>query len=403
MKSLVPSLSIAIQRHIWECVVNKSLFYEISLSEWADYTDCSVPTITKFVYDQVKAGLMVASDKRSEIVTKGRRSTLYCLNPDQAYFLGVDMKQHSLSIRIIDTLGECVQEYTNPTIEFSNTPDCMYSLCREVSVFIDKCKIRKDKIFACFNISGRVDPQRGMSYSIFTFEGNEGMPLSSILSNMIGVPVVIENDTRSMLRGELALGRFSEYKNLVYVNFGWGLATAIIIEGKLYSGANGFSGEFGHSYAFDNGIVCHCGRKGCIETEVSGKAAVRILRERLCSTSLNPYGVSKLTDKELLEFFKKMDPLSKSIILEMGQKLGTQLANLMNVLNPDALILGGSFIKNNNALTCAIEESIRMNTLKLLQKNLFIGSGSDSDRIGVIGACFTARDFYFKNKILSMS
>ena len=122
--------------------------------------------------------------------------------------------------------------------------------------FIHKQNIKQDKILNInINISGRVNPESGYSYSIFYFEER---PLSEIISSKIGYRVTIDNDTRSMTYGEYLAGCVNNEKNIIFVNVSWGLAIGIIIDGKIYSGKSGFSGEFGHIQAFDNEILCHC-------------------------------------------------------------------------------------------------------------------------------------------------
>ena len=160
--------------------------------------------------------------------------------------------------------------------QIENSPESLDHLCKIILSFIHKQDIKQDKILNInINISGRVNPESGYSYSIFYFEER---PLSEIISSKIGYRVTIDNDTRSMTYGEYLAGCVNNEKNIIFVNVSWGLAIGIIIDGKIYSGKSGFSGEFGHIQAFDNEILCHCGKKGCLETEASGAAIYRHLR-----------------------------------------------------------------------------------------------------------------------------
>ena len=100
---------------------------------------------------------------------------------------------------------------------------------------------------------------------MFNFEER---PLADILHEKIGIPVSIDNDTRAMAYGEMLKGVVKGDKDIVFINLSWGLGSALIFDGKIYTGHSGFSGEFGHFSVFDNEIICHCGKKGCLETEV---------------------------------------------------------------------------------------------------------------------------------------
>ena len=174
------------------------------------------------------------------------------------------------------------------------------------------------------NISGRVNPESGYSFSIFNFSER---PLAEVLTEKIGYSVCLDNDTRAMTYGEYMKGCVNGEKNILFVNISWGLGIGIIIDGKIYTGKSGFSGEFGHINAFENEIICHCGKKGCLETETSGSALHRILLQRIhegessilskrVDTKNNP-----LTLDEIITAVNKEDLLCIEIVEEIGQKL----------------------------------------------------------------------------------
>ena len=125
------------------------------------------------------------------------------------------------------------------------------------------------------NISGRVNPKSGYSYSLFNFEER---PLSDVFTQKVGVRTCIYNDTRAMDFGEFRCGNNRDDSNVLLVNVSWGIGIGIILDGKIYSGKSGFAGEFGHMVTYNNEVICHCGKKGCLETEASGSA----LHRKLC-------------------------------------------------------------------------------------------------------------------------
>ena len=157
----------------------------------------------------------------------------------------------------------------------------MEEMCSKTLSFIDNLGIDKDKIsFVCFSISGRIDTNAGISHSAFNFEGDD-TPLAETLSEKTGLRVIIENNTRAMTFGELSLYNKDSLKNFLLVNVNWGLGLGIVLNGEVYCGSNGYAGEFGHMNVYNNEIICHCGKKGCLETEVSGMAMQRHLTERI--------------------------------------------------------------------------------------------------------------------------
>lgn len=139
-----------------------------------------------------------------------------------------------------------------------------------------------------------------------------------------------------MTYGEYMQGCVKGEKDIIFVNVSWGLGIGIIIDGKIYKGKSGFSGEFGHISTFDNEIICHCGKKGCLETEASGSALHRTLLERIkkgensiLSERINME--NPLTLDEIIAAVNKEDVLCIEIVEEIGQKLGKQIAGLINI------------------------------------------------------------------------
>ena len=250
----------------------------------------------------------------------------------------------------------------------------------------------------CVDISGRVNPESGYSYSIFNFSEQ---PLSEALTNRIGYPVCIDNDTRALTYGEYIKGCVNGEKDVIFVNVSWGLAIGIIIDGKIYCGKSGFAGEFGHIPAFDNEILCHCGKKGCLETEASGRALHRILIERVKNgeTSILSKKIAEgkqITLGEIINAINREDPLCIEILEEIGQKLGKQIASVINVFNPELVIIGGRLSLTEDYLTEPIKSAIRKYSLNLVNKDSIIAVSKLKDKAGVIGACMLARSRMFE-------
>lgn len=181
-----------------------------------------------------------------------------------------------------------------------------------------------------------------------------------------------------------------------------GLGIGIIIDGKVYTGKSGFSGEFGHINVFDNEILCHCGKKGCLETEASGSALYRILLERvrkgessILSDRIDSQNCS-LTLDEIIEAVNKEDLLCIEIVEEIGQKLGKQIAGLINILNPELVIIGGTLSLTEDYITQPIKTAIKKYSLNLVNQDTVITVSKLKDKAGVVGACMLARSRMFE-------
>ncbi len=370
-----------------------------TLTDLSKELDLSVPTVTKFVSEMCEEGYIGEYGKLE--TTGGRHPILYGLNPESGYFVGVDIKKFAVNIGLVNFKGDMADLKMDIPYKLDNTPEALEDLCKIIGNFIKETKINIEKILNInINISGRVNPELGYSFSQFNFSER---PLAEILTEKIGYQIRIDNDTRAMTYGEFLRGCVKGEKNIIFVNISWGLGIGIIIDGKVYTGKSGFSGEFGHVNAFDNEILCHCGKKGCLETEASGSALHRILQERIkngaCSILSNRINTCKtpLTLDEIIEAVNKEDLLCIEIVEEIGQKLGKHIAGLINIFNPELVIIGGTLSQTEDYITQPIKSAIRKYSLNLVNKDSVIATSKLKGEAGVIGACMLARSRMFES------
>ena len=360
--------------------------------------DLRVPTVTKFIGEMCDEGYI--NDYGKLETSGGRHPNLYGLNPESGYFLGVDIKRFSVNISLINFKGDMIELKMNIPYNFENSIKGMNELCKLILNFIKKLTINKEKILNLnVNVAGRVNPESGYSFSQFNFEER---PLSEVLSEKLGYKVTIDNDTRAMTYGEFLQGCVKGERDILFINVSWGLGIGIIIDGKVYTGKSGFSGEFGHVSAYDNEIMCHCGKKGCLETEASGSALHRILLERIHNgessilSSRIAAGDEPVTLEEIVEAVNKEDLLCIEIVEEIGQKLGKQIAGLINIFNPELVIIGGTLSLTGDYITQPIKTAVRKYSLNLVNKDSAIVTSKLKDRAGIVGACMLARSRMFE-------
>lgn len=369
-----------------------------TITDLSKELDLSVPTVTKFVSEMCEEGYI--NDYGKLETSGGRHPNLYGLNPESGYFIGVDIKRFAINIGLINFKGDMMELKMNIPYNFENSIEALNELCKLITNFIKKLSISKEKILNVnVNVSGRVNPESGYSFSQFNFEER---PLTDVMSEKLGLNVTIDNDTRAMTYGEYLKGCVSGEKNILFVNISWGLGVGIIIDGKIYTGKSGFSGEFGHISIFDNEILCHCGKKGCLETEASGSALHRIFLERMRKGESSILS-NRIDDKEnpitlddVIAAVNKEDLLCIEIVEEIGQKLGKQVAGLINLFNPELVIIGGTVSLTGDYITQPIKTAIRKYSLNLVNKDSAIVTSKLKDRAGIVGACMLARSRMFE-------
>lgn len=385
----------AIRGSILDLVMRNGSF---TASEIADSTGYSLTTVAKYVSELQEEGV-ISEKERVNLHSKGRRTVRYGVEFDSYYFLGIDMRNFALNIALSDFSGNIVKMERHSDFRFENSYETLDGLCEKVTSFIGSLEEsqRAGLAGANLNIPGRVDSRSGTSSTMFHFEDMGDCPLAEHLSSRFGVKTFIENDTKAMAFGEYMTSMNKEYKDVLFVNISWGLGLGIILDGKLYYGKNGFSGEFGHINMYNNNVLCHCGKKGCIETEVSVRAIHRKLMERIRngeSSILSPMVEQRkdVTSKDILEAAANEDPLCIELINRTGVELGRHLAGLINLLNPEAIILGGTLsqAKSYDFLQ-PVEWAIRKYSLRLMSQNVRVTTSTLGNKAGVVGACLLAR------------
>ncbi len=369
-----------------------------TIANLAKELNLSVPTVNKLLEEM--AALDIIREQGKLEISGGRHPALYGLNPEACYFGGVDIKSNSVSLGLIDFCGKMVKKVSDVPYHFSNTPESLDELCAIISDFLDHVPVRRTSILnVSVNISGRVNPHSGYSYSRFNFEER---PLADVLTQKIGVRMCIDNDTRAMAFGEYMCGDHRHERNVLFVNAGWGLGLGIIIDGKIYSGRSGFAGELGHMVTYDNEVICHCGKKGCLETEASGSALHRKLVEKI-SGGANSIIADRfqrngdLSLEDILDAVEREDLLCIELVEDVGRELGRWLAGMINIFNPETVIIGGVLASTGDYLLQPIRVATRRYSLNLVNKDTRIvlsGLGGDA---GVIGACVIARTRAFED------
>ena len=365
---------------------------ENTLAELGKEMDVSVPTITKLVSELIDEGFVIDFGKVE--TTGGRRPNIYGLNPDSGYFLGVDIKRFRINIALINFKGEIIESKYSIPFSYENTQDSFDKLCVIINDFVKQLSIPKKKILSAgINISGRVNTETGHSYSLYYF--NE-KPLTETFQDRLGLHVTIDNDSRSMAYGEYVSGVVKNEKNVIFVNVSWGLGLGVITDGKLYYGKSGFSGEFGHLSVFENEILCHCGKKGCLETEASGSYIYRKFMERVNegNSSILEKKIKKgesITQEDIINAALKEDMLAIELVEEVGYTLGKHIAGLINLFNPELVIIGGVLAMTEDYLLLPIRSAVKKYSLNLVRKDTTIKLSKLGDKAGVVGACMLAR------------
>lgn len=364
-----------------------------TIAELGSELQSSVPTVTKAVNELLLEGYVVDMGKITN--SGGRRPSLYSINPTCAYFLGIEVGRSNMSIGLQNIKNEFVSIELGTSFVLENTQESLLQLCNLINSFIEDSLVDKKMIVgACINLSGRINSMEGFSYNFFF---SENQPLSEIISEQLGIPVRLENDTRAMAFGEYREGVVDEEQNVIYVNYGWGVAIGIITEGQLYYGKSGYSGEFGHSNIFDNGLLCQCGKIGCLETEISGWALVNQFKEAVAAGRHSKVVLDENSNDLqhhaiIMGALNLEDSLCVDLISKQSEKMGRYLSMILNIFNPELLVIGGDFSLLGGYVLLPIQSALKKYSLGLVNRDAKLKKSNLGHRAGVIGACCVVKE-----------
>ncbi|MFI3328472.1 MAG: ROK family protein [Rikenellaceae bacterium] len=382
---------------------------ESTLSELTRKLNVSVPTITKLVQELVDEDIL--TDLGKVETSGGRRPNIFGLASSAIYFVGVSVGRTRLIYLLMDLHNNVVEELSDPDFELVDSAACLEQICSGIERFVDGCGVDRAKIMGVgVSVTGRVNPETGRSYKYFT---DMGLSMCEVVEKRVGIRVLLENDTRARCFAEYlcdgpdllaaggdveAPGGSAAERNVLYLHLGLGVAIGIITDGKLYYGKSGFAGEFGHIPLFDNDLICACGKKGCLETEVSGVALERKLRSAIdqgVNTILS--GSGSVSVEDIVAAAKRDDNLSIELIAEIGAKVGRAMAYLINIFNPESVVIGGAIAEAGDCIMLPMMAAVNRYSLGLVYKDTQFRLSTMGDSANALGVAMLMR-----NKILDI-
>lgn len=365
----------------------------MTVSELAAITSVSTPTISKLLNDLIDEGYV--QDMGKVETPGGRRPCSFSLVSSAGYFMGVEVGEDCLRFALSDLNRNIIG---TSQIDFAtrSTPDTIDKIVAQINQAIENFEIKRQALLGVgLILRGRVDSVSGHSYN---YGNSDNKPLAEVMSERLGLRTILENDTRAVAYAEhTASNETRDIKNLLFLYVGRGVGVGIIINGELYYGKSGFSGEFGHIPFFENQIICHCGKKGCLETEVSGMALERMFNEALqsgASSILSPKLNEQhhVTMTEIIDAAADDDVLSIEMIGQMGEKLGRGMGVLINIFNPEAVVVGGTLARAGDYLMLPLRSALAKYSLSLVNNDSMLSISTLGDMGAVIGGALLTRN-----------
>lgn len=361
----------------------------------------SLPTVSLLLGDLLAEKLIVKQGRGES--QGGRKPDLYGLAEDSFYILAMDMDKYTTRVTVYNTRNEKVIPVQQLKVTLNNEGQTLDKIYQFASQVILDSKVPEEKIIAVgITMPGLVESVAGINH---TYLKSGKASLKEQLEKKFGKKVYIENDARAMTLAEYKFGTNEEHKNVLGIFVDWGIGLGIIIDKKLYRGFSGLAGEFSHSPLFDSkGIHCSCGKRGCLETVASGTALLRLAKEAI---SINDETIlarlakdkDELEPSWVIEAALAGDQQAISILSEVGQDLGRGIAILIQLFNPELIILGGSIAEAKNYILTPIQQALNIYSMAKLSEKTEISLSHLGKEVGLIGAIAVVNEHIFEETI----
>lgn len=344
---------------------------EKSIADLTQLTNISLPVVTKLI-TELKKDKFINENKEFKASQAGRPASFYKINGSAGYLLGIDLGRIQTTFIIIDLEQNVVYETREKVSYLFDDDKVITKIHNKVKNIIENAKLDWEKLMGIgFSIPGYVNSKLGLTESYLNFNSS----IKIMLEKQFEKPILIEHDAKSMIYGEFWFGAARGLKNVLCINYGWGLGLGMLLDSKVFYGQDGYAGEFGHIPVANQNQQCYCGKIGCLETVSSGKSIERIAKEKLNSgatsiLTLNNKKIENIEVLDILEAANKGDQFSIEIMQEAGFYLGYGIASLINIFNPEKIIISGSISKVADYILDSVRSSAMKHSLVKLNKNI---------------------------------
>jgi len=342
-----------------------------TIPKLCEITNNSVPNITNLLGELSNDGWICSFGMGHS--KGGRKPTLYGINTNIGYILGIDLSRQYTRMCIFNLHNNYIGEILELNEGLSNSGNILTFLKESVDKLLNTNNIQIEQILGIgIAIPGFIDIRKGVSYS-YPQLGDK--PLKETFEDILNRPVFIEHDTRTIALGEKWFGLAKNITDVLFLNIGSGIGLSMILNGNLFRGHSGFSGEFGHIQMDPEGELCYCGKVGCLETVASGTAIVKRSKEIILKGKNTL--ISKITDnnpekiklKTIIDAANLGDQFAIELLEEASEYLSKGISILIHLFNPEAIIIGGEMAYADSLIKDPIQQKISKYTITLMKQD----------------------------------
>ncbi len=370
----------------------------VSRAALAQRLNLSLPTIANAIIELQEKGLV--ADGMSSPSTGGRKAQLLDVRSDLGRVIGVSFTSRGISAATGDLKGHLrhLKQY-NFSVVNGNRGEALATLEQAIQDQLDLEPGQPLQIG--LGVSGLIDHQAGVSLAFPRFENWSDVPLVKHMEDRFGIPTVLDNHITGTTLAELLFGTHRGFNNALYVQLGPGLGMGIVIAGELYRGSGRNVGEFGHiSMREEGGPLCYCGNYGCLESLAGDHAIVQQAQAGLqegvqTRVAELASAAGHLSIREIFKAAAEGDRFALNLVDRAARLLGTGIANVVNLLGPDIIIIGGTMTGTGDLLLDLMAKTLHTKALSRVEKDVQITTTSFGRDETITGAVATALYHHF--------
>jgi len=368
-----------------------------SVSTLCEIMEMSTPSILKLLLGLIDEGWV--EKKGYGLSIGGRKPDLYRLKDKKILILCIDIELFHTRIAIIDNNYNFVLDVKTISVPISKSRTDFFNILHtHLQDILKSAGIQNKQFIGCsVGMPGLIDAEKGENYSYFLSD-DENIPLTAAFEKMLNIPVVIQNDVNGSSMAEFTHGTAKGKKNVLVLLMDWGVGLGIIMDGKLRQGNCGFSGELGHMPFVENGALCYCGKHGCLETVASGNALSEMAKEGILLgknsmlTNLSNEELERIEPALIIKAANKGDQYAIQLLSNVGTHMGKGIAVLIQLFNPELIILSGKIAGAKQYITLPMQQAINTYCMTQIREKTTIVSSDLGENSRLLGYAATGID-----------
>ena len=367
----------------------KQLYYSdrLSCTDFSRPIHKSIPFTSATVNELIEENVLIEEGLATS--TGGRKPHVFSLKPDYFYIFAIAINQLNTRMAIYDLTGNSIVPIQSISIPLAGNPGALETITEYAKQMLLSSNIDTSKVLAAgVGMPGFINLKKGINHSFLKVKSGN---IIQYMESVLGIPVIIDNDSSLVALAELRKGLARGKKNALAINIGWGVGLGILLNGELFRGENGYAGEFSHMALFNNNKVCSCGKIGCLETETSINVLLDKAKEGIANgkftTLPNPLPAEKIVAvQEIFNAMAQGDQFSIGLLSEIGYNIGRGISILIHLLNPSLIILSGIGAGAGKLWLAPIQQAVNELSIPKLAENTEIKISELAGDAELVGA-----------------